>query len=64
MKMIGHVTSSYWSENCGRSIALALVVDGKSRMGDTLYVPMPGGAVEVEVTGMVFYDPKGERLNG
>ena len=25
MKMIGHVTSSYWSENCGRSIALALV---------------------------------------
>ena len=64
MKMIGHVTSSYWSENCGRSIALALVVDGKSRMGDTLYVPMPGGALEVEVTGMVFYDPKGERLNG
>ena len=23
MKMIGHVTSSYWSENCGRSIACA-----------------------------------------
>ncbi len=22
MKMIGHVTSSYWSENCGRSIAI------------------------------------------
>jgi sarcosine oxidase subunit alpha len=64
MRMIGHVTSSYWSENCGRSIALALVVDGKSRMGDTLYVPMPDGTIEVEVTGMVFYDPKGDRLNG
>ncbi len=64
MKMIGHVTSSYWSENCGRSIALALVVDGKSRTGDTLYVPMPDRTIEVEVTGMVFYDPKGERLNG
>ena len=64
MKMIGHVTSSYWSENCGRSIALALVVDGKSRMGDTLYVPMPDDTIEVEVTGMVFYDPKGDRLNG
>src|SRR5690606_14929396 len=25
MKMLGHVTSSYWSENCGRSIALAMV---------------------------------------
>ncbi len=64
MKMIGHVTSSYWSENCGRSIALALVTDGKSRTGDTLYVPMPEGTIEVEVTGMVFYDPKGDRLNG
>ena len=28
MTMIGHVTSSYWSENCGHSIALALLVDG------------------------------------
>jgi sarcosine oxidase subunit alpha len=41
MKMIGHVTSSYWSENCGRSIALALVAGGRDRMGETLYVPMP-----------------------
>ena len=43
MKMIGHVTSSYWSENCGRSIALALVDGGATRMGETLYVPMPDG---------------------
>ncbi|WP_442581533.1 sarcosine oxidase subunit alpha [Mesorhizobium sp. ASY16-5R] len=64
MTMIGHVTSSYWSENCGHSIALGLVVDGKSRHGETLFVPMPDGTIEVEVTGMVFYDPKGERLNG
>ncbi|MBS3649916.1 sarcosine oxidase subunit alpha [Pseudaminobacter sp. 19-2017] len=64
MKMIGHVTSSYWSENCGRSIAMGLVVDGRSRMGETLFVPMPDGVIEVEVTGAVFYDPKGDRLNG
>jgi len=64
MKMIGHVTSSYWSENCGRSIALALVAGGRERMGETLYVPMPDRAIEVEVTGMVFFDEKGERLNG
>jgi sarcosine oxidase subunit alpha len=64
MTMIGHVTSSYWSENCGHSIALALVVDGKQLHGETLYVPMPDKTIEVEVTGMVFYDPKGERLNG
>lgn len=64
MTMIGHVTSSYWSENCGRSIALALVIDGSKRLGETLYVPMPNGVIEVEVTGMVFFDEKGERLNG
>ena len=64
MKMIGHVTSSYWSENCGRSIALALVAGGRDRMGQTLYVPMPNGVIEVEVTGTVFFDEKGERLNG
>jgi len=27
-------------------------------------VPMPNGVIEVEVTGMVFFDEKGERLNG
>ncbi|MGB3390519.1 MAG: sarcosine oxidase subunit alpha family protein, partial [Pseudaminobacter sp.] len=64
MKMIGHVTSSYWSENCGRSIALALVTDGRARMGETLHVPMPDNTIEVEVTSTVSFDEKGERLNG
>ncbi len=64
MKMIGHVTSSYWSENCGRGIAFGLVEGGRDMMGQTLYVPMPGSVIEVEVTGMVFFDEKGERLNG
>ena len=64
MKMLGHVTSSYWSENCGRSIAMALISGGQSRMGETLYVPMPDRTIEVEVTGTVFFDQKGERVNG
>jgi sarcosine oxidase subunit alpha len=64
MKMIGHVTSSYWSENCGRSIAMGLVVDGRSRLGETLFVPMPEGAVEAVVCSPVFFDEKGGRLNG
>ncbi|MEZ5780342.1 MAG: sarcosine oxidase subunit alpha [Rhizobiaceae bacterium] len=64
MKMIGHVTSSYWSQNCGRSIALALVAGGRDLMGQTLYVPMPDRTIEAEVTGMVFFDEKGERING
>ncbi|MCP4319173.1 MAG: sarcosine oxidase subunit alpha [Hyphomicrobiales bacterium] len=64
MKMLGHVTSSYWSENCGRSIAMALVAGGRAKMGETLYVPMPDRTIEVEVTGTVFFDEKGERVNG
>ncbi len=39
MTMLGHVTSAYWSENLGRSIAFALVAGGRERMGKTLYVP-------------------------
>ncbi len=64
MKVIGHVTSSYFSAVLGRPIALALVAGGRARMGEKLFAPMPGGEVEVEVTSPVFYDPKGERLNG
>ncbi|MBE7185654.1 MAG: sarcosine oxidase subunit alpha [Methylobacterium mesophilicum] len=64
MTMLGHVTSSYWSENCGHSIALALLQNGQKRMGQTLWVPMPDGAIEVEVTSTVFFDPEGGRLNG
>lgn len=64
MKMIGHVTSAYWSENCGQSIAFALVEGGHSRMGQTLYVPMPDRTIAVEVTDMVFIDKEGVRLNG
>jgi sarcosine oxidase subunit alpha len=61
---LGHVTSSYWSEVLGRSIALAMVSSGRARMGETLYVPMPGGSVAATVTGPVFYDEKGARLDG
>ena len=64
MTMLGHVTSSYWSEALGRSIAIAMVAGGHDRMGDTLHIPMPGGTIPAKVTGMVFYDQAGERING
>ncbi len=64
MKLIGHVTSAYSSSALKTPIALALIAGGRARLGQTLYVPMPGEDIEVEVTSPVFYDPKGERLNG
>ncbi len=60
---IGHVTSSYYSAVLKRSIALAMVGGGRARMGQTLYVSMPGGDIPVQVTSPVFYDPQGSRLN-
>ncbi|ACM37716.1 MULTISPECIES: sarcosine oxidase subunit alpha [Rhizobium/Agrobacterium group] len=64
MTMLGHVTSSYWSENLGQSIAIATVAGGRARMGETLYVPMPDKTIAVEVTDMVFYDKEGSRIHG
>jgi len=61
--MIGHVTSSYWSPALGRSIALALVKDGRALIGKTIYLPMPDETHSTQITSTVFYDPEGERLN-
>jgi sarcosine oxidase subunit alpha len=64
MRLIGHVTSAYAASTVGFPIALGMIAGGRARMGQTLYVPMPGGDLEVEVTSPVFYDPEGVRING
>lgn len=64
MKLLGHVTSAYASSVLGYPIALAVVSGGRARIGQTLYIPMPGRDIEVEVTSPVFYDPTGARING
>jgi sarcosine oxidase subunit alpha len=63
MKVIGHVTSSYFSAALGHSIALAMVAGGRGREGATLHVPMPGRDIAVTVTSPVFYDTEGARLH-
>ncbi|MDA8249560.1 MAG: sarcosine oxidase subunit alpha, partial [Rhodospirillales bacterium] len=63
MRLLGHVTSAYFSATLGRSIALAMVADGRTRIGTRLHVAMPGGAIPVQVTAPVFYDPEGARLH-
>jgi sarcosine oxidase subunit alpha len=63
MTMIGHVTSSYHSPNLGRGFALAMVKDGRARLGHRLYVPLLDRTVAVTVTEPVFIDPEGARLH-
>ncbi|MDR3506854.1 MAG: sarcosine oxidase subunit alpha family protein [Caulobacteraceae bacterium] len=64
MRLIGHVTSSYYSAVLGRSIALAMVSGGRARLGESLYSPSPVGDIPVKVVPTVFYDPEGARVNG
>src|SRR5579883_693075 len=64
MPMIGHVTSSYMSPILGRSIALALIVDGLKRHGERVRLPLlDGSVVEANVVDPRFYDPEGKRLH-
>jgi sarcosine oxidase subunit alpha len=53
--MLGYVTSSYFSPNIGRSIAMALVREGRKRIGEHLFVSRRAGApIPVVVTGTDF----------
>jgi sarcosine oxidase subunit alpha len=63
MPMLGHVTSSYWSENCGHSIALAMIKGGHARQGRKIFAALPDKTVTCTVTDPVFFDKEGERLN-
>ncbi|MEQ9491881.1 MAG: sarcosine oxidase subunit alpha family protein [Alphaproteobacteria bacterium] len=65
METIGHITSSYYSPNVGRSIALALVKDGQNLVGRKFPVVLMSGRVEqVTISGTVFYDEEGVRARG
>ncbi|MCY4468123.1 MAG: sarcosine oxidase subunit alpha [Thiotrichales bacterium] len=64
MRMIGHVTSSYFSANLGRSIALALVDGGRERHGESVMVPLERVVMSARVTEPRFFDPDGTRAHG
>ena len=56
MSALGHVTSSYDSVNCGRSIAMALVAGGRARIGETLYATTRSGFAAAKVAALPFLD--------
>ena len=62
--MLGHVTSSYHSAALGRTFALALIKDGRNRIGQTLTTVVGDQLVEVTVGETVLYDPEGNRRDG
>jgi sarcosine oxidase subunit alpha len=63
VEMLGHVTSSYYSPNLNKSIALAVVRGGKDMIGKKLFVPLEGRSINVTVADPVFLDKENKRLN-
>ena len=63
VEMLGHVTSSYFSPNLNKSIALAVVRNGKKMKGQKLIVPMENKNINVIVSDSIFLDKENKRLN-
>jgi sarcosine oxidase subunit alpha len=63
IQMLGHVTSSYFSPNLNKSIALAVVKGGKDMIGKKLIIPMEDRSINVTVVDPVFLDKENKKLN-
>ncbi len=63
IEMLGHVTSSYYSPNLNKSIALAVVRGGKNMLGQKLFIPMENKNINVTIVDPVFLDKENNRLN-
>ncbi len=63
IKMLGHVTSSYFSPTLNHSIAMALIKGGNRKIGSQIYVSTSNmNVIPVEVVKPNFLDPENKRL--
>jgi sarcosine oxidase subunit alpha len=60
----GHVTSSYWSPELKRPVALGMLARGTTRLGERIRVHHLGDIINAEVVKAPFIDPEGLRLHG
>jgi sarcosine oxidase subunit alpha len=61
-QQVGMVTIGFFSPNLGRSIALAQLRDGRSRMGQSATIYTKAGVETATICEPVFIDPDGERM--
>jgi sarcosine oxidase subunit alpha len=65
MPIDGHVSSSRYSPTLACALGLALVRDGRARLGEVLHAPLLDGRVaSVTLVDPVHYDPEGARRDG
>jgi sarcosine oxidase subunit alpha len=63
-KIIGHITSTYFSPTLGRSIAMALIEGGLDRVEEIIDFSVDHATVtRARVVDPIFYDPEGEKQN-
>jgi len=60
---VGRITSSTLSESLGKSVALALLANGRARTGEAVAAFFGGRRYAATVVPLPFYDPLGARLN-
>ena len=63
-KKLGHVSASCWSVEYNNPFSLAILKDGKKKIGDKLFAlcPLKNKNIAVEIVSSHYVDPKGERV--
>ena len=61
---LGHVSASCWSVEYNNPFSLAILQDGKNKIGKKLYAvsPLKNKNIPVEIVSSHYVDPKGERV--
>lgn len=61
---IGYVTSSYTSDVLERTFALAMISNGRNKIGQIVEVPLGNEIIPAEIVDSVFYDKENRRRDG
>ena len=61
---LGHISASCWSVEYNNPFSLAILKDGKKKIGEKLYAlsPLKNKSIPVEIVSSHYVDPKGERV--
>ena len=61
---LGHISASCWSVEYNNPFSLAILKDGKKKIGEKLFAvsPLRNKNIEVEIVSSHYVDPKGERV--
>ena len=61
---LGYISASCWSVEYNNPFSLAILKDGKKKIGEKLFAlsPLKNKNIEVEIVSSHYVDPKGERV--